>query len=208
MWVDAYNWDNDTHRFPFHQKLTQEHIFPNSAQKMRNKLAFETFIADMLHLMKTYRKSLCGEAGQEALSGFIQFLEHTSILVEFCTDVRPVKDMCDDRLIKLRMSYNWFKSWENEVCQTETASKRYKSLLTMETREDLDFMYHGIMSLISFCIEKLHTEIVPARLNSDIIKNIFCQQRSLYHGPTTNPTYNSCRTGINSVVLGQSVIWG
>lgn len=206
MWVDAYNWDNDTHRFPLHQKLTQEHIFPNSAQKMRNKLAFETLNADMLHLMKTYRKSLCGEAGQEALSGVIQFLEHTSILVEFFTDVRPVKDMCDGRLIKLRISYNWFKSWENEVCQNETASKRYKSLLTMETREDLDFMYHGIMSLISFCIEELHAEIVPARLNSDIIENIFCQQRSLYHGPTTNPTYNSYRTGINSVVLGQSVI--
>jgi hypothetical protein len=78
--------------------------------------------------------------------------------------------------------------------------------LTMETREDLDFMYHGIIFLISFCIEELHTEIVPARLNSDIIENIFCQQRSLYHGPTTNPTYNSYRTGINSVILGQSVI--
>jgi hypothetical protein len=48
--------------------------------------------------------------------------------VEFYTDVRPVKDMCDDRLIKLRISY-WFKSWENEVCQNETASKRYKSFL-------------------------------------------------------------------------------
>ena len=76
----------------------------------------------------------------------------------------------------------------------------------METREDLDFMYHGIMPLISFCIEELCTEIVPAGLNSDIIENIFGQQRSLYHGPTTNPTYNSYRTGINSVVLGQSVI--
>jgi hypothetical protein len=83
MWVDAYNWDNDTHRFPRHQKLTQEHIFPNSAPKMRNKLTFETLNADMLHLMKTYRKFLCGEARQEALSGVIQFLEHTNILVEF-----------------------------------------------------------------------------------------------------------------------------
>jgi hypothetical protein len=49
--------------------------------------------------------------------------------VEFYTDVRPVKDMCDDSLFKLRISYNWFKSWENEVCQNETASKRYKSFL-------------------------------------------------------------------------------
>jgi hypothetical protein len=38
------------------------------------------------------------------------------------------------------------------------------------------------------------------------IENIFCQQRYLYHGPTTNPTYNSYRTGINSVILEQFVI--
>jgi hypothetical protein len=41
MWVDDYNWDNDTHRFPLHQELTQKHIFPNSAPAMWNKLAFE-----------------------------------------------------------------------------------------------------------------------------------------------------------------------
>jgi hypothetical protein len=51
MWFDAYNWDNDTHRFPLHQELTQKHIFPNSAPAMWNKLAFETLNADMLHLM-------------------------------------------------------------------------------------------------------------------------------------------------------------
>ena len=71
----------------------------------------------------------------------------------------------------------------------------------METREVLDFMFHGIMSLFRKCIE-----VVPARLNSDIIENIFCQQRALYHGATTNPTYNSYRTGINSVIIGETVI--
>lgn len=206
MWIDAYSWDRNTHRFPIHNKLTQEHIFPNNAQKMRNKLAFETLNVDMLHLMKMYRKSLSGEAGQQALSAVIQFLEHSSTLVEFFTDQRPVKDMSDERIMKLSIAYNWYKSWEKQVCQNDTISRRYKSLLTMETREDLDFMYHGIMSLITFCIEVLKTEVVPARLNSDIIENIFCQQRSLYHGPTTHPTYNSYRTGINSVVLGQSLV--
>lgn len=76
----------------------------------------------------------------------------------------------------------------------------------METREDLDFMFHGVMSLIKLCTETLHAEIVPSRLNSDIIENVFCQQRSLYHGATTNPTYNSYRTGINSVLLGQALV--
>lgn len=121
-------------------------------------------------------------------------------------DPRPVKDMSDVRLNELKESYNWFKAWEEEVCQSDTSVKRYKSLITMETREDLDFMYFSVMSLIKLCIEEIHTEIVPARLNSDIIENIFCQQRSLYHGPTTNPTYNSYRTGINSVIIGETVV--
>lgn len=108
--------------------------------------------------------------------------------------------------MRLTEIYNWFKAWEKEICQSETVSKRYKSLITMETREDLDFMFHGIMSLFRKCIEEIHTEVVPARLNSDIIENIFCQQRALYHGATTNPTYNSYRTGINSVILGETVI--
>jgi hypothetical protein len=87
--------------------------------------------------------------------------------------------------------YNYYKS--------DFVGKRYKDLITMETREDLDFMFYGIMSLTEYAINEIHTEVVPSRLNSDIIENIFCQQRSIYHGPTTNPTYNRYRTGTNSV---------
>jgi len=76
----------------------------------------------------------------------------------------------------------------------------------METREDLDFMFYGIISLTEYAINEIHTEVVPSRLNSDIIENIFCQQRPIYHGPTTNPTYNSYITGINSVIFGQTVV--
>lgn len=205
MWIDAYNWDQNNHSFKIHHRLSQDHIHPNNAQKMRNKLAFETLDSDMLHLMKTYSNTL-GEAGKAALSGAVEFLKASSILVSFFGDPRPVKDMSDVRLNELKESYNWFKAWEEEVCQSNTSVKRYKSLITMETREDLDFMYFGVMSLIKLCIEEIHTEIVPARLNSDIIENIFCQQRSLYHGPTTNPTYNSYRTGINSVIIGETVV--
>lgn len=88
----------------------------------------------------------------------------------------------------------------------ETVGKRYKDLITMEIREDLHFMFYGIMSLTEYAINEIHTEVVPSRLNSDIIENIFCQQRSIYHGPTTNSTYNSYRTGTNSVILGQTVV--
>ena len=91
MWIDAYMWDQDNHSFKIHHKLTHDHIFPNSAQKMRNHLAYDTLNSDMLHLMQSYQQSL-GEAGQKALCGVIQFLENTSFLVSFFNDDRPMKD--------------------------------------------------------------------------------------------------------------------
>ena len=205
MWIDAYHWDRNSNPFPIHHKLSDEHLFPNGAQKMRNKLAFETLNDDMYNLMKEYQKSLC-KAGNEALSGAIHLLEQTKFLVSFFTDDRPIKDMGDERLRQLTQAYNWFKSWEKEVIQSDVANKRYKSLITLETREDLDFMYHGFTSVCKICIDEIGQEVVPSRLNSDIIENVFCQQRSLYHGPTTNPTYNSYRTGTNSVILGEATV--
>lgn len=95
MWIDAFNWDQNNHSFKVHHKLTNEHIFPNNAQKMRNQLAFDTLNLEMLNLVKTYSKSL-GEAGQAALCGAIEFLENSSFLVSFFTDKRPVKDMILD----------------------------------------------------------------------------------------------------------------
>ncbi|KAJ8311525.1 hypothetical protein KUTeg_010880 [Tegillarca granosa] len=62
MWVDAYQWDC-TNSFRIHHKLCDEHIFPNNAQKMRNKLAFETLDSDMLNLMTCYSQTL-NAAGQ------------------------------------------------------------------------------------------------------------------------------------------------
>ena len=95
---------------PIH-KLTDDHIFPNNAQKMRNKLAFDTLNYEMLNLMQSYQKTL-NDAGQKALSAVIQFLENTSVLVSFFTDDRPVRDKSDQRLVKLTSLYSWFKSWE------------------------------------------------------------------------------------------------
>ena len=64
----------------------------------------------------------------------------------------------------------------------------------METGEDIDFTYYGFMSLVKKTLFELKIEIVPSRINRDIIENIFCQQRALYHG--ANPNYNEYRTGI------------
>ncbi|CAG2207258.1 unnamed protein product [Mytilus edulis] len=204
MWIDAYNWDRTTNSFHIHHKLSEEHIFPSNAQKMRNKLAFDVLDSEMLNLMQQYTSSL-NAACQEEMKGVLQFLQHTSFLVSFFKDFRPVKDINDERLRLFSEAYNWFKSWEkSNVGSTDDEHKRYKTLMTMETREDLDFLYLGFMSLTHIMITELKSELTPARINSDIVENIFCQERSLYHGANTNPNYNEYRTGINSIILGQA----
>ena len=62
------------HLFPIHRKLSDEHIFPNNAQKMRNKLTFDVLDKDMLHLMQTN--------GSEDMKAAISLLENTIVLVE------------------------------------------------------------------------------------------------------------------------------
>lgn len=203
MWINAYLWDRNN-PFPVHRKLTDEHLFPNNAQKMRNKLAFDVLDQEMLHLMETYNASL--QNASEEITAAIALLERTSFLVDLFQDNRPIKDLSDARVKKLTDVYSWFKAWEKTESGDESVSKRHKGLLTMETREDIDFLYLGFMSLVDYSVNKLKHGIVPSRINSDVIENVFCQQRSLYHGATTNPTYNAYRTGINSIVLGQSTI--
>lgn len=202
MWVDAYQWDC-TNGFRIHHKLSDEHIFPNNAQKMRNKLAFETLDLDMLNLMTCYSQTL-NAAGQAEMTSVLQFLKYTSSIVSLFNDSRPIKDINDTRLKSFTEVYNYFKAWESEHLQDDEKNKRHKSLITMETREDIDFTYHGFMSLVKKSLLELKIEIAPSRINSDIIENIFCQQRALYHGANTNPNYNEYRTGINSIILGQT----
>ena len=45
-----------------------------------------------------------------------------------------------------------------------------------------------------------------SRVNSDIVDNMFCQQRTLHNGTNTNPTYLGYCNKVNSVILGQASI--
>lgn len=153
MWADAFTWDQ-LNTFKTHHKLTNEHIFPNGAQKIRNKLAYECLNDNMLNLMIQFSSTL-SSAGQEDLSQAIEFLRRTSFLVSFFMDTRPIKINNDQRLVLLQEAYDWFEAWENEGCDVVDAHKRHKSLLTMQTREDLDYLFHGFMYLVDICIDKL-----------------------------------------------------
>ena len=45
--------------------------------------------------------------------------------------------------------------------------------------------------------------ISPSRTNSDLVKNIFCQERD-HNGKNSNPTYAQYGPTMNSIILGQT----
>ncbi|XP_052809219.1 uncharacterized protein LOC128237669 [Mya arenaria] len=48
--------------------------------------------------------------------------------------------------------------------------------------------------------------IVPARVNSDVIENIFCQQRGIVNGNNTNPNFYQYSKNINTILFGQNAV--
>jgi hypothetical protein len=54
MWIEAYEWDitRNPQLQRTHYNLTEEHIRPDNAAKMRNHLAQQVLNSDMLLLMK------------------------------------------------------------------------------------------------------------------------------------------------------------
>jgi hypothetical protein len=58
-----------------HHKVTESHLHPNIAEKMKNELAETMLNTDMLHLMKSYRDSL---SNGKVLDGAVELLEKTT----------------------------------------------------------------------------------------------------------------------------------
>lgn len=200
-WLKAYQWDISSNTLKVYPQLTEEHFHLNSQLKMRNKLAENVLNKDMLHLMEIYQKTI-GEKGAD-LNSSIELLKNTSVLVEIFRDKRPLKTYEDSRLMELRNVLLWFRNWEKSVINSNISNKE-KSLLSSQTREDIVSCIKGFDSM---CFEKFKRSsgsIIPARINSDPIENIFSQQRGIHNGANSNPDYLTyCRT-MNSIILGES----
>ena len=131
----AYLWDISSSSFPVHHKLTQEHIFLTSVNKMRNHLAEEVLNSEMLHLMELYKGSL-GQAGLK-LSATIELLRCTSVLIKNFRDKRPITNISDDRIQQNHDLMHWFIKWENSVKSDEKIKNKGKHLISYQTREDI-----------------------------------------------------------------------
>jgi hypothetical protein len=64
----------------------------------------------------------------------------------------------------------------------------------------------GFEELCKLRFKKTNASVIPSRLYSDVVENVFCQQRTLHNGANTNPTYLNYCYAMNSVILGQATV--
>ena len=194
----AFTWDCNTHYLRIHRKLTNDHFNLNSYLKMRNHLAEQVLNSDMLILFLEYQKSLNSDmlilfleyqkslSDPTILDAVIELVTQTSKLVTIFRSHSPIMSMEDPRLAELSSVVDYFHSWN---LFTEKERKKYKRkkefFITTESYLDLQSCINGFLAL---CQEQVATSpIIPAIINSDVVENIFCQQRAIYNGPNTHP---------------------
>ncbi|CAC5387160.1 unnamed protein product [Mytilus coruscus] len=163
----------------------------------------------MLNLMIQYQKSL--RTNDNKLDSSVELLKNTSQLIKNFRDCRPLtdisNDISDDRLKVNDDELHFFKEWKTSVIKDNKLSNKEKCLISHQTRQDISSLIIGFKH---FCINKptrySGSSIIPSRINTDPIENIFCQERSLHNGACTNPTYLGYCNTMNSVILGESTI--
>lgn len=169
---------------------------------MRNELAIQVLNKDMLYLMRAYQRTL---QNPENLASSIELLENTSQLVDiFSTINQPIASLHDKKFETLDNVNKFFLSWENDVDKS-IMHVSSKNLITSETRTDIN---SSIVSFVSLCKLFLTGQncINPGYLNSDIIENLFGQQRGLRNGMNTNPTLAQYGPANTAIILGQCTV--
>ena len=170
---------------------------------MRNHLAEEVLDVDMLNLMEQYQKTLIKG---DHIQGAIDLLTHTSLLVKNFRDFRPISDMKDKRLAENQQVLEWFHSWQDTVLSKgKTAGEKQKMWISWETADDIKSLIIGFEQV---CCRRISAgrSVSPAGINSDVIENMFCQQRAQHHGANTNPTVAQYKYGVTSTILGQNIV--
>ncbi|KAJ8017433.1 hypothetical protein HOLleu_45163 [Holothuria leucospilota] len=205
QWHDMVKWDRMTNSRLINHKITDAHLFPDSGEKMRNHLAEEMLNADALNLMKCYKSSL---ANGSVLDGAVALLEQTSAMIAIFRDNRPIREMADERLAVLGKVCKWFQEWRKEALSNEEMcrAERNKCILSMECCDDIESLLLSFPKVCQMHLEEFpSSSIVPARFNSDIIENHFCQQRGIHNGNATSMTYYEYCSTQNAIILGQSL---
>ena len=155
--------------------------------------------------MQEYQSSLINGT---PLQSTVEFLKKTSLLVATFRDNRPITDMCDKRLKENQMVLEYFQDWDCCIANESSMSngEKEKARLSYQTRDDIKSLIVGFDHLCRTRLNRNMGSIVPSRVNSDAIENVFCQQRGICQGANTNPTYAQYSKAMNTVILGQATI--
>jgi hypothetical protein len=197
-WEESFKF-NFQNGFAIHQKLTDEHINLTPASKMRNQLAVHVLNKDMLYLMKCYQATL---QEPERLASSVELLEHTALLVDiFCDHNRPLSPLQDVRFTTLTKVIKFFNSWETQIVESATFIPK-KHLITSETRDDINSSVTGFVALCQQLVRNGNS-INPGFINSDLVENLFGQQRGIRNGLNTNPTLAQYGPANTAIILGQ-----
>ena len=125
-------------------------------------------------------------------------------MIDIFHSKEPFFDAHDARLVTLQNSFEWLQEWEEEVEQlSATSAEKKKMILSDKTIFDVYSMILGFMELCKIISARFPgTCLFSWRINTNIVENVFCQQRS-YHGQNDNPRYVQYGHAMNSILLGQ-----
>ena len=150
--------------------------------------------------MRVYQSSL---VNADELNSTIELLQNTFIFVDiFSNNCSKVTSVYDPRTQKLLGVLDFFHSWESEF---GTPRDKGKHLITTQTCEDIDFSIYGFIEMVNVA-SSLGIGLIPGYFNSDLIKNWFCQMRSLRNGANQNPTLAQIGPAINSNLITGSIL--
>ncbi len=140
-----------------------------------------------------------GDLTSERLSATIQFLRHTSFIVELFSDKQVIYDVNDERLSKLWGVLQYFSNWkENVLAESEFISQKLWF--------DIQSMIFGFISIVKIKLNRFPGSLIkPAILNQDVLENHFSQLRAA-NGQNDNPSYQLVQATQNSVIFGQTTV--
>ena len=139
---------------------------------MRNHLAEQVLNNDMLILFIEYQKSLTDPT---ILDAVIELLTHTSKLVTIFRSHAPIMSIEDPRLGELSSVLDYFHTW-SAFAEKERKKLRCKKefFITTESYLDLQSCINGFLALCQEQVES--TPIIPAMINSDVVKISFASR--------------------------------
>lgn len=161
-----------------------------------------------MQLFQSFRSHLSKQQINEehCLDATVEFLEVTSTMVKNFTSGQPYTSIAYSRFDENEKCLGWLRKWRTQVSERNdlVSVERNKLFISTKTMFDISSTMIGFRELCKITFKK-HPgcSIAVNRTNSNIVENVFCQQRGL-NGQNDNPNYVQYGSTMNSILLGQA----